>query len=256
MFLRGENGDGPINDYRPEVHDSDGLLIAARNGEWLWRPLENAKQLNVSSFATVGPRGFGLLQRDRNWDHYQDFEARQELRPSVWVEPKGDWGAGRVELVEIPTADDTNDNIVSYWVPDAAVTPQAPLKLGYSLYWYGENKTRPPGGWTAATRRDSGKLEGARRLVVDFEGPTLHKIPADSVVEGVVTALGRGGDGAVAEHAPAEVLEQQVIRNPLTGGWRLVFQVKTPDSEPVELRAFLRHGADVITETWSYLLHP
>jgi glucans biosynthesis protein len=253
MFLRGENGDGPINDYRPEVHDSDGLLIAARSGEWLWRPLENPGSLNVSSFATVSPRGFGLLQRDRNLDHYQDFEARQDLRPSVWIEPKGDWGAGRVELVEIPTQNEINDNIVSYWVPDAPVTRTAPATLAYSMYWYGEDHTRPPGGWTNSTRRDSGTLDGARRLVVDFEGKALSKLSPETVVEGVVTATTKGGNGA---RGPAELLEQQVIHNPINGGWRLVFQVKPPDDEPVELRAFLRHGGDVITETWSYQLHP
>jgi glucans biosynthesis protein len=254
MFLRGENGDGPIDDYRPEVHDSDGLLIAARNGEWLWRPLENPHALNVSSFSTVGPRGFGLLQRDRNLDHYQDFEARQDLRPSVWIEPKGDWGAGRVELVEITTTKDTNDNIVTYWVPDAAVNPKSPTTLAYSMYWYGEDHTRPPGGWTSSTRRDKGTLEGVRRLVVDFEGKQLSKIPPESVVEGVVTAAAHGQSGAV--RGPAELLEQQVIHNPINGGWRLVFQVKPPDDEPIELRAFLRHGGDVVTETWSYQLHP
>jgi glucans biosynthesis protein len=254
MFLRGENGDGPIDDYRPEVHDSDGLLIAARNGEWLWRPLENPRALNVASFATVSPRGFGLLQRDRNLDHYQDFEARQDLRPSVWIEPKGDWGAGRVELVEIPTVKDTNDNVVAYWVPDAQVAPAAPAILAYSMYWYGEDRTRPPGGRTDATRRDKGTIAGARRMLVDFEGKALSKIPANSVVEGVVTAATRGSNGT--QRAPAELLEQQVIRNPINDGWRLVFQVKPPDDEPVELRAFLRHGGDVITETWSYQLRP
>jgi glucans biosynthesis protein len=254
MFLRGENGDGPIDDYRPEVHDSDGLLIAARNGEWLWRPLENPHGLNVSTFSTTGPRGFGLLQRDRNLDHYQDFEARQDLRPSVWIEPKGDWGAGRVELVEIPTVKDINDNIVAYWVPDAVVGPKAPAILSYSMYWYGEDHTRPPGGWTSSTRRDKGTLERARRLVVDFEGKQLSKIPPESVVEGVVTAAAHGQSGAV--RGPAELMEQQVIHNPINGGWRLVFQVKPPDDDPIELRAFLRHGGDVITETWSYQLHP
>ncbi len=254
MFLRGENGDGPIDDYRPEVHDSDGLLIAARSGEWLWRPLENPHSLVVSAFSTVSPRGFGLLQRDRNLDHYQDFEARQDLRPSVWIEPKGDWGPGRVELVEIPTDKDINDNIVSYWVPEAPVTPKNPVSLAYSMFWYGEERTRPPGGWSSSTRKDRGTMDGARRLVVDFEGKALSKIPPESVVEGVVTAAAHGSDGAA--RGPAELLEQQVIHNPINNGWRLVFQVKPPDDHPIELRAFLRHGGDVITETWSYQLHP
>jgi glucan biosynthesis protein len=117
---------GRSTTIRPEVHDSDGLLIAARNGEWLWRPLENPHSLTRSAFATRGPRGFGLFQRDRNLDHYQDFEARQDLRPERLDRAEGDWGAGRVELVEIPTNKDINDNIVSYWVPDRPVTPQTP----------------------------------------------------------------------------------------------------------------------------------
>ena len=104
MFLHGESGAGELNDYRPEVHDSDGLLVAARSGEWLWRPLQNPRDLSVASFELVSPRGFGLVQRDRDFDHYQDIEARPDLRPSAWVQPKGEWGKGRVELVEIPDA--------------------------------------------------------------------------------------------------------------------------------------------------------
>ncbi len=90
------------DDYRPEVHDSDGLSIQSANGEWIWRPLVNPKRLLVTSFALTNPAGFGLMQRDRDFDHYEDLEARYDLRPSAWVEPKGRWGAGRVELVQIP----------------------------------------------------------------------------------------------------------------------------------------------------------
>ena len=125
----------------------------------------------MSSFATASPRGFGLLQRDRDLDHYQDLEARQDLRPSAWVEPKGDWGAGRVELVEIPTANDTNDNIVAYWVPDAPARAERAGSLWHTRCTGTARTTRGrPGGRVDATRRDSGTLEGARRLVVDFEG--------------------------------------------------------------------------------------
>jgi glucans biosynthesis protein len=256
MFFRGENaGPTPPLDYRPEVHDSDGLLIATKEGEWIWRPLENPRELNVIGFQAVSPRGFGLLQRDRDFDHYQDLEARPDLRPSAWIEPKGEWGAGRVELVEIPTQDDTNDNVVAYWVPAARVLPGTPVTLAYSVFWYGDDRRRPPGGWTAATRRDSGTLDGAKRLVVDFEGRQVRELPEQAVVQGVVTVVPSAGE-APGNPVPAEVLEQQVIRNPITGGRRLVFQIKAPDDGPIELRAFLRHGDDAITETWSYLLHP
>lgn len=255
MFLHGENGGEGERDFRPEVHDSDGLLVATASGEWLWRPLSNPKQLSVTSFELVSPRGFGLLQRDRDFDHYQDIEARPDQRPSAWIQPKGDWGAGRVELVEIPTRDDTNDNIVTYWVPAAAAAVGSPLSLAYSLFWYGDDSTRPPAGRTVATRQDQGTRAGVRRLVVDFEGTALRHLPANAVVEGMVTATPRG-DGAAGAPKPARLVEQQVIRNPVTHGWRLVFQVQAPDDDPVELRAYLRHGNDALTETWSYLLQP
>ncbi len=127
MFFYGENQKSLADDYRPEVHDSDGLSVRAANGEWLWRPLLNPKRLLVTSFATANPLGFGLMQRDRDFAHYEDLGARYDLRPSAWVEPKGSWGAGRVELVQIPSPDETNDNIVAYWVPDAAPEPRKPL---------------------------------------------------------------------------------------------------------------------------------
>jgi glucans biosynthesis protein len=256
MFLHGEIGP-PLDepDYRPEVHDSDGLLIASQTGEWLWRPLENPEELAVTSFEFENPRGFGLMQRDRSFDHYQDIEARPDLRPSLWIEPKGEWKRGRVELVEIPTQDDTNDNIVAYWVPAVQATPGEPISLAYSIYWYGADRARPPGARAVATRLDLGTHDDARRVVVDFEGGALDRLPADAIVEGLVTASA-SGSGGPASPKPAEVLEQQVLRNPATGGWRLVFQLKSPEDDPVELRAFLRHGSDVLTETWSYLLKP
>lgn len=253
MYLRGENavGQGPP-DFRPEVHDSDGLLIASRGGEWLWRPLDNPADLSVVSFALSRLAGFGLLQRDRGFDRYQDIEARPDLRPSVWVEPKGEWGPGRVELVEIPTRDDTNDNVVAYWVPQAEARPGSPVAFAYSLHWYGDDRGRPPAGRSAATRIDAGTREDARRVIVDFEGEALRRLPEDSVLEGVVSVTPPGGDGPQA----GQILEQQVIRNPVSGGFRLVFQLRRPEDDPVELRAFLRHGADAVTETWSYLLRP
>ena len=251
MFFHGENSVAEYDDYRPEVHDSDGLLIHSGNGEWIWRPLENPNGLRVASFALTNPRGFGLIQRDRNFEHYQDLEARPEMRPSAWIEPKGDWGDGKVELVEIPTRTDTNDNVVSYWVPATGATSTAPLSLAYSLFWYGQDGKRPPGGRAIATRRDSGTFEGGRRLVIDFEGTALRALPEDAVVQGVVSVAG----GPEAQ-GRAEMLEQQIVRNPLNGNWRLVFQLRPLDDDPIELRAFLRHGDNVLTETWSYLLVP
>jgi len=254
MFLHGENSGGEFDDYRPEIHDSDGLLLASGTGEWIWRPLENPHALRVSSFEMEDPRGFGLLQRDRDFDHYQDLEASPHRRPSAWVEPKGSWGGGRVELIEIPTRRDITDTVVSFWVPDRAAAPGRPLSLAYSVSFFGDDPKLPPGGRVVATRRDSGTRDGAVRLVVDFEGPTLRALPADAVVEGVVSVTPATA-GASEAQAP-ELVEQQVIRNSETSGWRLVFQIVPRTSDPIELRAFLRHGHDVLTETWSYLLVP
>jgi glucans biosynthesis protein len=251
MFFHGEStllAPREIVDYRPEVHDSDGLLVHTGTGEWLWRPLDNPRALHVSSFQTEHPKGFGLIQRDRDFASYQDLEARSELRPSAWVTPQGDWGKGRVELVEIPTKSDINDNIVSYWVPADGPKPGAPYDFAYTLSWYGEDPKRPPGGRVLATRRDFGTAENVHRFVVDFGGPTLAKIPADRVLRGVVSIA--GGDDS------ATLLEQQVIKNEATGGWRLTFQVRPRHRGPIDVRAFLDSGGDTLTETWSYVILP
>ncbi len=248
MFFHGENSPRPVEDFRPEVHDSDGLLLCFRNEEWLWRPLMNPRSLSISSFRMQSPRGFGLLQRDRNFDHYQDLETRRDRRPSGWVEPLDDWGAGRVMLVEIPTKSDTNDNVVAFWVPDAKAKPGVPFSMRYRLWWYGDDPHRPPGGRVVATRRDRGNREDAYRLIVDFAGGELEAIPPETVLHGAVT-IASGPDSA-------ELLDQQVVKNPVTGGWRLAFQVRPKRNEPVELRAFLMLGERVLTETWSYLLVP
>lgn len=245
MFFYGENtGEKPL-DYRPEVHDSDGLLVAHERGEWLWRPLANPERLRVSRFAAAAvPRGFGLLQRDRELDHYQDLESRFERRPSLWVEPQGSWGAGRVELVEIPTDSEKNDNIVAYWVPREAPEPGEELRFAYTTRWYGSGDARPPGGRVVATRWDEGSRDGAVRFVIDFAGGRLGELPEDAVLRGVVSAS--------AGEQEAELLEQHVVRHPKTQGRRLVFEVRPPNDEPLELRAFLQSGEDALTETWSY----
>ena len=249
MFFHGENTLRKYDDFRPEVHDSDGLLLASSTGEWLWRPVDNPDSLDVSSFNLPNPKGFGLLQRDRDWDHYQEVETHSELRPSVWIVPKGQWGAGHAELVEIPTKNEVNDNIVTYWVPEKAPQPGEPLSFAYDLYWYRDDRDRPPGGRAVATRRDRASTEGAHRFLVDFESTRLKALPAETVVRGVITV---GSGKEIGE----ELLGQHVVKIPATGGWRLGFQVRPKDNKPIELRAFLQKGDETLTETWSYTLHP
>jgi len=248
MFFHGENTRQHFDDFRPEVHDTDGLLVHFASGEWLWRPTDNPRSLNVSSMQTENPKGFGLLQRDRNFDHYQDLETQQHHRPSVWIAPEGTWGAGRVEMVEIPTNADINDNVVTYWVPKQPAKPGEPFGFAYTMSWYGEDPARPPGGRTFATRRDTGRIDGAQRFVIDFAGGKLKDIPADRVLRGVVTVVG-GAD-------VAELLDQHVVKNPEIGGWRLSFHIRPKTRDAIELRAFLEEGGEVLTETWSYQILP
>ncbi|RIL06385.1 MAG: glucan biosynthesis protein D [Proteobacteria bacterium] len=244
MFYSGENNPSRNEDYRPEVHDSDGLLLFDSTSEWTWRPLKNPRQLTVNSFRMTNPRGFGLIQRDRDYEHYQDLETRMETRPSVWIEPKGDWGPGAVELVQIPTQADIHDNVVSYWLPDPMPEPMQPLDHAYRMTWYGDDPVLPPAGRVIATRRDRGTFEDGWRFVVDFAGKSLEVLPAETVLQGVVTVGG------------GELLEQQVVKNPVNGQWRLIFQVRPQGGNSVEMRAFLRHGEEALTETWSYVQEP
>ena len=249
MYLHGANQRAANEDYRPEVHDSDGLLLHAGDGEWIWRPLVDPKRLLVTSFSTANPVGFGLMQRERRFMRYEDLEARYERRPSVWVEPEGAWGAGRIELVQIPTPDETNDNIVAYWAPAAEPAPLAPYDFAYRLYWQGDRQTRPPSAWVAETRRGRGyvaKPDGEIGFKVDFRGPALDALPAGAPL-----------DAEVWNDANGRITGRVVERNPLTGGARLALRVKRiDDSKPVELRASLKSEARTLSETWSYVLPP
>ncbi len=248
MFFSGEN-QPRAGDFRPEVHDSDGLMVESGTGEWLWRPLSNPQRTLTTSFALPSLKGFGLMQRDRAYVSYEDDEARYELRPSAWVTPVGDWGPGRVELVQLNTVDETNDNIVAYWVPAHLPAAGQPLDLSYRMRWQGNVQQRPPGAWTMQSR--SGRsfatlAPDEQQVIVDFTGPALDALPADAPVKAVVTAA-----------ANADVVSTNVYRNEATGAWRLALRFKQRKAgEPVELRAFLQHGNDILSETWTHVIPP
>lgn len=247
MFFHGENTTRCFNDFRPEVHDSDGLLLSARNGEWLWRPLDNPTALRISAFQMRDPRGFGLMQRDRDFEHYQDLEARSELRPGAWQELYGRWGEGHVELIELPTDSDIHDNIVAFWRPARLPRAGETLDVSYSIFWQGDDPSRPPGGRVLATRTERTK-EGTQRFVVDFGHGGLEQLGADEPVTAEVSIASGPSTG--------QLVEQHVLKNPVNQTWRLSFQVRALGAEPVEMRAFLRRGQDVLTETWSYRFAP
>jgi glucans biosynthesis protein len=246
MFLAGEN-QPTADDYRPEVHDSDGLQILTGSGEWLWRPLSNPRGVFVTSFAMPKVRGYGLMQRDRSFANYQDLEARYDMRPSAWIEPLGDWAAGRVELLQFNTPNETHDNIGAYWVPERL----PPLGEAIEFAWrmtVSDNKPAPPGAWVVQSRRGHGYREWVipashMQYHIDFAGPALEGADDESV-EAVATGNANVHDLKVLGH-----------RNTVTGGWRVTVDFKRVDAkQPVELRAFLRNGSRTVSETWSYAL--
>jgi glucans biosynthesis protein len=246
MYTFGENQPGR-DDYRPEVHDSDGLSIEGPNDAWIWRPLVNPRRLLVTSFAMTDPKGFGLMQRDRSPASYEDPEALYERRPSAWIEPTGKWGTGRIELVQIPTPDETNDNIVAYWVPQTPPVPGRPLDLAYRIRWQSSGTLPADKGWVAQTRRGRGfarRPDGDLQFVVDFDGPPLRGLTPAAGLEPVVWV-----------DANAEVRERNLFRNAVSGAWRMTVRIRRLDpAKPVEMRAYLKQQQSTVTETWSYIL--
>jgi periplasmic glucans biosynthesis protein len=248
MFWHGENSDA-AKDFRPEVHDSDGLLMHNGNGEWIWRPLQNPRHVRVSAFGDENPRAFGLLQRDRNFENYQDLEASYHARPSAWVEPIGKWGRGSVRLLEIPTTYEFDDNIGAFWVPEKLPAPGEPIEVEYRLHFF-MDQVGPPGGFVRSTRHGkSARYEpGLERFVIDFDGKRLQSLTADAKpkLEHAVTV----GSGGTLNHSSLQ-------KNPINGTWRVAFTVKPDGSgKPIELRCFLKRGDEALTETLSYLWQP
>jgi periplasmic glucans biosynthesis protein len=241
MFWYGENTTRPVDDFRPEVHDSDGLAVHNGNHEWLWRPLDNHRRLQISSFVDPGPRGFGLFQRDREFANYQDLTAMFHARPSYWVEPVGEWGRGVVQLVEIPTESEFNDNIIAYWLSATPIVAGQPIDVAYRLSAHLETPDKPPLGRTEATRMGPGAAAGSRRFVLDFIGGGLEELRSDAPVELVVSATS------------GEIAFKATQRNPAVGGWRASFDFLPASKGPTDLRCFLRLDGRRITETWLYL---
>lgn len=250
MFLCGENDRRVADDFRPEIHDSDGLAIWTGGGEWIWRPLLNPPTVRTNSFLDLNPKGFGLLQRDRNFDHYQDDGANYHLRPSTWVEPQGAWGEGAVQLVELPAPDETFDNAVAFWHPKEPLVPGQAYIFHYRLSW-GEDPQPPShGARVVATRTGVGGIPGrknqisSRKFVIDFGGGRLNELSETAKIEPVIT-VSRG-----------QVLEPAARLIKGTPYWRCNFDLVVDGHEAVDMRCFLRDEQGVLTETWLYQYLP
>ena len=240
MFFFGPNDHSDTDDFRPAVHDSDGLEMYSGAGEWIWRPLSNPADLQVSAFMDRNPKGFGLMQRARAFDDYDDLEANYERRPGLWVEPQGNWGDGNVILIEIPTDSETHDNIVAFWRPRTPIPAGKPFTLSYNLAWSDNPPLRASLAQVSSTRVGEPWGGGRGRIFVIDYGPELQTADAANQPQGIVTA------------SPGTISNIVVQPNPHTGGWRLSFQLDPGSAQLVELRALLKRNDAPITETWLY----
>src|SRR5262245_2980288 len=256
MFLCGENDHRMATDWRPEIHDSDGLAIWTGAGERIWRPLVNPAGVRVNSYVDEDPRGFGLLQRDGDFDHDQDDGAYYNRRPSAWIEPKASgnrrWGKGAVQLVEIPAADETADNIVTFWSPANKTQPGQELLVAYRIHWGAHAPLESPLGRVVATRNGVGGTVGQKRkyfswrFTIDFVGGQLGALRKGAKVEAVVHAS-RGAIELAVARPQAEIQ-----------GYRAQVDLRPTDDsiEPIDLRLYLRLGHEALTETWVYQWTP
>ena len=253
MFFYGENSrERHFSDWRPEIHDSDGLLVESETGEMLWRPLVNGPAIRYTSFATGAAMGFGLMQRDRNFAHYQDLDNPYHKTPSYWVETRGDWPQGSVRLIELPTKYETYDNVVSFFEPDEKpkANVEEPMRLSYILHSKMHFESNLSRDHAAATRVGiDSSFPDTRRFIVDFDGPTLEGLDADSEVFAVIDSSSNG-----------YISENRCFKNLESGGWRVAFKLDTEDDiqSPVELRCFLKLLPEdrTLTETWTYQWTP
>ena len=246
MFWYGKNNRGHGSDWRPEIHDSDGLAIWSGSDERIWRPLNNPPVTKLSSFLDKNPKGFGLLQRERDFKAYEDDGVFYNRRPSVWVEPLGEWGEGAIQLLEIPTDDETEDNIGAFWSPKEPFTTGKRLHLNYRLYWRNDSPFPHPNGRVLATRIGAGGIPGGPKrdrvvkYVIDFDGGVLGQLTNDDNVRLKVTAS-RGQFDSVAAY--------RVVDAPY---WRAIFDYTPDGKETGDLRAYLDQNGKALTETWIY----
>lgn len=245
MFLFGKNRTRFIPDFRPEVHDSDGLLIQSSDGNWTWRPLVNpVKTHHMQRFPVAGLSGFGLLQRERDFLCYEDLAARYDLRPTLWVKTEGDWGPGSVELVEIPSPNEYNDNIVAYWLP------QKPLQPNQEFHWTCQLSAMAQGpdegvlARVMATRLTPAHEKTPVRFVLDFTADCAPALPPQSSPE------------AKADTSHGKIANLALQRNEVTGGWRVAFDLTDVGSDVAELRVLLHTAGKPLSETWVYRYEP
>ncbi len=259
MFFFDANDRLGVDDWRPAAHDSEGLSMLTGRGEQIWRPLCNPRDLQVSDFGDTNPHGFGLMQRKRGFADYLDPEVMYNRRPSLWIEPIGDWGPGAVVLVEIPTANEVNDNIVSFWRPKEALAAHGEHVFTYRMHWgwadvaqAGPVQAGPPPGGAAPgaaavaagrvsdTRMGGAEAAGSRFFVVDFAGESMKALQPHPSIHADIGA----GAGRIETVVVSEVAELSV--------WRVSFVLVPGDARLVEMHCFLADDTGRLTENWIY----
>ncbi len=246
MFWFGENTSNTFGDFRPEVHDSDGVLLQKENGEWVWRPLTWGRQIQTNLFSDTNPKGFGLLQRDRDFSHYQDLEALYHLRPSVWVRPLEGFNAGSLFLMQLPTKNEYADNVTLFWKPDAAPVPNQPHRIRYEIRWYRDAEDLSPIGKCLSTRVDDQEKENQRHFYLEFGGGSLKNFKAD-----------HPPNWEAYSPSGAKISKPQLLWNEYNNSWRFSFvATKQPGQKPQEILCRLTGPTGHLTETWSYTWLP
>jgi glucan biosynthesis protein len=237
MYMHGAMDAPDAPDYRPAVHDSLGLAMHTGGGERLWRPLFNPRALQLSAFMDRNPRGFGLGQRNRRFSNFEDLEARYDRRPSAWVSPQGDWGEGQVQLVEIPSEFEGNDNIVAYWRPAGGLEAGQEHSFAYRLTW--PDDVVPGDGLGAVTRSAFGRrlADGRPQIVIDWSNPRGVK------VDDISLDISLSGD---ARH------ETNVVLNSGSGGYRVYLTLVSVNAPSTEVRVRPHVRGTAIGETWLY----
>lgn len=249
MFWFGKDTERKFDDYRTEVHDSDGLLVHMGNGEIFWRPLDNPPVTRHQVFFAPGIKGFGLLQRERNFAAYQDLFNLYNQVPSVWVEPDGNWGEGSLHLVELTTSYEGLDNIVTFWDPKNKPAPLQPFRFGYTLHWEGSpaDIKRSENRVISTRIGPDSQFQGAREFVIDWAGPKFDAIPEDKPPAAIASCSGN-----------AHIADTLVARNPFMNSWRaIVKMVPSPGTtDAIDLRCSLEQSNHVVGETWVYQWSP
>ncbi len=249
MYWFSKTVKGAASDWRPEVHDSDGLAIWTGRDEHIWRPLNNPLRIVVSAFSDGNPKGFGLLQKDRDFKSYLDA-VHYERRPDLWVEPLGKWGEGAVQLIEIPTDDEIYDNIVAMWVPEQPAKAGSHHHFRYRLHWLADEPFPSPLARCGATRLGRGGVPGAprpqnsRKFTVIFRGDILNNLPSGMKPKAVLWASRGGFENILVEKVPDN-----------SGDWLAQFDLVSGKGEPVEIRLHLQAGEKIVSETWTYQYH-